>query len=163
MAETTYYTAVLSSVAGANKRHLAVFNAAGSGMTMRLNKLKASGAPVAAVTGLIIALHAVRITAAPTGGTSPGFGKALTVSANPPGQVTVMAAATGGATESGPPFGCATVSGEEAIAANTDPLYKSDLDGTEPMTFVEGEGFLVKQGALASAGAVTVVAELTLG
>jgi hypothetical protein len=135
-----------------------LFNATGSGRVIKVYRVMVSGAPVAAVTGLVVALHGVRITTAPTGGTSAGaHGKSDNTDPDAPAQITAMVGATGGAAESGPPFGVGTVSGEETQGASFVPLYKADIDGTKPLTCREGEGILVKQGALASAGAVHVV------
>ena len=161
MAEPSYYTGVLASTAAANKRHLALFNAAGSGRIAKIYTITAAPAPTAAVTGMVIVLHAVRITTVPTGGTNPGVGKNDTVDdPNLPAQITAMANATGGAAETGPPFGAATVSGEETQSGSSDDVYRAD--GTKPIVLREGEGVLVKQGALASAGAVNVTIGFTV-
>ena len=73
-----------------------------------------------------------------------------------------MTAVTGAtaATEDSGFFGCGVVSGEEAIAATESYLYDAEIDGSMPMTFAPGEGFLVKQGTLASAGAINLVARV---
>ena len=157
MAEASYYTSVLASVAGASKRHLALFNASGSGKTMKIYRIRAAGAPTAAVTGLVIALNAVRITTAPTGGGAGTIDKGVTSDAAPPAQVTVMTAATGGATEEANAFGVGTVTGEETQGASAVIIYDAVIDGLKPLTCAEGQGVLVKQGALASAGAVNIL------
>ena len=162
MAEESYYTSALASVAAANKRHLAIFNASGSGKVLKVYRIRVSGAPTAAVTGLVIPLIAVRITTAPTGGSAGTINKADTAEAAPPAQVTVMTAATGGATEEANAFGIATVTGEEAQGASAATLYDAVIDGLKPLVCAEGQGILVKQGALASAGAVNIVAWFSL-
>lgn len=162
MAEPSYYTGVLASTAAANKRHLTLFNAAGSAKVIKVYWVTAAPAPTVAVTGLVVVLHALRITSAPTGGTNPGLGKNDTLEDSAPAQISAMAGATGGATESGPPFGAGTVSGEETQSGATTDVYRSRVDGTKPMIFREGEGMLVKQGALASAGAVHVTIGFTV-
>lgn len=162
MAEATYFTGVLASAAGASKRHLALFNAAGSGKRLKVSSIKVAGSPTAAVTGQVVALHGVRITSAPTGGSGGTIVKADPADASVPAQVTVTLAATGGAAEEGAPFGVASVSGEETASANGDELYRSYLDGTKTLICDEGQGILVKQGALAAAGAVSIVVSFSL-
>lgn len=162
MAEATYHVSVRESAAGASKRHLALFNASGSGKTLKVYRVQAAPSPTAAVTGQQLSLSVVRITAAPTGGSSATINKALSSSTNAPAQVTATAAATGGATEEASAFGLATVSGEETASAVAQDLYSFQIDGTQPVTCAEGEGILVKQGALAGAGAVSVAITFTL-
>jgi hypothetical protein len=161
MAETTYYASVRESVAGANKRHLAVFNAVGSNKVMRVYRIVAAGTPTAAVAGLKISLAALRLTSAPTGGSALTFAKARTVSANVPSQVTVAAATTGGAVEA-IAFGLGVVSGEETASDNESVIYEAPIDGSEAIELVEGEGFEVRQLTLAAAGAVSIVAVIGL-
>lgn len=150
------YNYGVNSTAGASKRHLAIFNPVGSGVTMTLYRVKAAGAPTAAVTGQVIALTVGRITSV-TGGSAVPAQKALSSDPNSP--LTAVNAATG-ATEVSGFFSCGVVSGEETSSANESIVYDSDVDGSDPMTFAEGEGFLVKQGALASAGAINITARL---
>jgi hypothetical protein len=162
VAELTYYAGAIASVAGANKRHLCLFNASGSGKKVKVYRVAAAGAPTAAVTGLVIPLYTARITAAPTGGSAGSIAKADTTDANVPAQITTTLAATGGATEEAVPFGVGVVSGEETSAANEAVLYQSVLNGAKTMTLAEGQGIVVKQGALASAGAITIVVCFTV-
>ena len=152
--EATYYVSALASVAGASKRHLAVFNASGSGKLLKVYRVIAANAPTAAVTGLVIPLTVGRITTVPTGGTNPTINKADTTNADVPAQVTAHAAATGGATEEASTFGAGVVSGEETSAGANALMYESIINGTQPIICREGQGILVKQGALASAGAI---------
>jgi hypothetical protein len=160
LAEPSYYTGVLASTAAASKRHLALFNAAGSGRIVKVYSIVAAPAPTAAVTGLVVVLHALRITTVPTGGSGLTFGKSDTVEDSTlPAQITAMTGATGGAAESGPPFGVATVSGEETQSGASADLYR--VDGLKPIVLREGEGMLIKQGALASAGAINTTVGFT--
>lgn len=162
MAEATYHVSVRESAAGASKRHLVLFNAVGSGKTLKVYRVQAAPAPAAAVTGQQLALSVVRITTAPTGGSSATINKASTGNANVPNQVTATVGATGGATEEASAFGLATVSGEETASAVAQDLYRFQIDGTQPLTCAEGEGVLVKQGTLAGAGAASVAITFTL-
>jgi hypothetical protein len=156
-----YFYGVVASTAGANKRHLAVFNPVGSGVVLTVFHVQASGAPTAAVTGLTIGLSCHRITSAPTGGTDVVALMAVTAEGAPVGGIVAKAAATGGAAELATPFGCGVVSGEETSAANESVLY-SAVAQTNPLRLVAGEGFVVKQGALASAGAINLVAKVAV-
>jgi hypothetical protein len=160
VAERTHYVAVIASAAGASKRHLAIFNGASSTETLKILEIRASGAPTVAVTGLVVPLVVYRITAAPTGGSTVTPGEAVTADANLDANVVLMAAATGGATEAAA-VAAGVVSGEETASANSDLLYQAPIDGRKPLTLVAGEGILVKQGALASAGAISVVVTMT--
>lgn len=157
MALETHFVSASASAAGANKRHLALFNAAGSGKVIKVFRVQAAGAPAAAVTGLTIALYCTRITSAPTGGTGATISKTDTINAPLPAQITATLAATGGAAEEASFIGCGVVSGEETASANETLLYAAAVNGAQPLTLREGEGVVVKQQALASAGAINVV------
>lgn len=157
MALDTHFVSVLASVAGANKRHLALFNAVGSGKIIRIFSIRASGAPTAAVTGLVIPLYSVGISTVPTGGGNATFIKADPASVNLPAQITAHIAATGGAAEEASSFGCGTTSGEESAQTNETTIYQASFNGSQAFTCPEGRGILIKQGGLASAGAVSIV------
>lgn len=162
MAEPTWLTGVEASVAGANKKHLTIWNGAGSGKVVKVYLVKAAGAPTAAVTGQVIPLVCKRITSAPTGGTNPGFAAAAAGEQALPAQITVTAAATGGAAETGPILGAGTVSGEETSMGAVVSLIDFEIEGTKPVELAEGQGLVVRQGALASAGAVNISAVLSV-
>lgn len=157
----TYYASVRESVAGANKRHMAVFNATGSGKTLVVYRIVAAGSPTAAVTGMVIPLAAIRTTSAPTDGTGTSFGKAKPANPNVPAQVTVVAAPTTGTVEP-IAFGLGVVSGEETSSANESVLYEAPIDGSQQVECPEGTGFEVRQLTLPSAGAVSIVAVIGL-
>lgn len=156
----TYYASVRESVAGANKRHLSVFNASGSGKTMVVYRITAFGSPTVAVTGLTIPLAALRITTVPTDGTPMAFAKARAANANVPAEVTARFGATSGTVEP-IAFGGGAVSGEETLAS-TVSIYEAPIDGSQQIEFEQGTGFEVRQLTLASAGAVSIVAVIGL-
>lgn len=158
---TTYYASVRESTAGAQKRHLSVFNASGSGKTMVVYRIVAAGGPTAAVTGLKILLAAIRITSAPTDGSTMAFAKAKPGSADVPAQVTARTGATTGTGEA-IAFGLGCVSGEETASDNESVLYEAPIDGSEQVEFPEGTGFQVMQGTLAGAGNCSIVAVIGL-
>jgi hypothetical protein len=157
----TYYASVRESTPGALKRHLSVFNAAGSGKTMVVYRIVAAGAPAAAAAGQKVLLGAVRLTSAPSDGNVLAFAKARTANPNVPAQVTVRTGATTGTGEA-IAFGLGCVSGEETAFDNESVIYEAPIDGSQQIEFPEGEGFHVIQGSLASAGGVSVVAVIGL-
>ena len=161
MAEATWYVGQLASVAGANKQHLTLYNGVGSGKIVKIYKVVATGAPTVAVTGLVLVLHAVRITAAPTGGTvkvplSSAVESAL------PAQIVARAAPTSVTGEEATPFGIGTVSGEETSSSGRCTIYEYGIDGMKPVELAEGVGMTIKQGALASAGACHLMVWFTV-
>lgn len=158
MAEPTYYASVKESAAGASKRHLTIFNGHAS-VVVRVYDIKAATSSTAAVTGLVIPLTVNRISAAPTGGSAAVLVKADSQNPNVPASITVTTGDTGGATEVGP-VGCGVVSGEETASAVSDQLFASPIDGSQPLVLRPGEGITVRQGPLASAGNVTIVAKV---
>lgn len=158
MADPTYFASIVASVAGANKRHLTIWNGHAS-VVVRVYDIHAATASTAAVTGLVIPLTVFRISAAPTGGTAAVLTKCDTNNPNVPASITVTTNDTGGATEVGA-VGCGVVSGEETAAMVSDSLFTSPLDGSQPLVLRPNEGITVRQGALASAGALTIVAKV---
>lgn len=153
----TYFASVRESALAANKRHMSVFNAAGSGVTPVIYKIRAAGTPTGTVAGQTAALAALRLTAAPTGGTVTSFAKAKPGGPDLPPEVTVREAHTAGTVEA-IAFGLGAVSGEETASAQGDTLYEAPIDGSEIIEIPEGFGFEVRQLSLASAGAVSIVA-----
>jgi hypothetical protein len=165
MAEPTYFAGVVSSAAAANKYHLTLWNGTGSGKTVKIYRIKASGAPTAAVTGLVVPLGCFTLfVAAPTAGAVVTPERADL--ADPSFPITGVESRTGPtvvpANQGTVPFGVGEVSGEEAIGATTADLYEAPLDGTKPFVLPEGRGACIKQGALASAGAVSIVTIFTV-
>jgi hypothetical protein len=158
MAEPTYYASVIASVAGANKRHLTIWNGHAS-VVVRVYGIRAATASTNAVTGLVIPLTVSRITAAPTGGSNATITKSDSQNPNVPASITITTNDTGGATEAGA-VGCGVVSGEETAAAVSDVLFDAPIDGSQPLVLRQNEGIVIRQGALASAGAVSIVAKV---
>lgn len=158
MAEPTYYASVVASSVSANKRHLSIWNGHAS-LVVRVYDIKAAGAPTGASAGQVVPLTVFRISSAPTGGSAATITKADALNANVPGTITATTGDTGGAAEVGA-VGCGVVSGEETASGPGDALFTAPVDGSQPLVLRPGEGLVVKQGALASAGAITVVARL---
>lgn len=158
MADPTYFASVVASVAGANKRHLTIWNGHAS-VVVRVYDIRVATASTAAVAGLVIPLTVQRISAAPTGGSAATLVKADSQNPNVPASITVTTGDTGGATEVGP-VGCGVVSGEETAAMVSDNVFSSPLDGSQPLVLRQNEGLVIRQGALASAGAITIVSKV---
>ena len=161
MADKTFFVSTATpSVAGANKAHLTLWNNA-TGKIIKVYKITACGSPTVAVTGLVIPLIAQRIlNVAPTGGTAltpkPAGTTAGVWDALPSGITAATGSTVLSANEEGVAFGIGEVSGEEAIAPYKCVLYEYLSDWTKPVELAVGQGMMVKQGALASAGAVSI-------
>ena len=158
MAEATYYASVRESVVGANKRHLTIWNGHAT-VVVQVYHIKAAGHPTATGAGQVVPLYVARISAAPTGGSNAIIVKADSTNVNVPAAITATTADTGGATEVGP-VGCGVVSGEETSSAIGDVLFESPIDGSQPLVLRPSEGIVIRQGTLASVGAITIVAKL---
>lgn len=163
---TTYYATVAESAAGANKRHLAVWNGTGTGKRMTLFRIIAIGTPTAAVTGAVIPLAAIRLLTRPTSGSALGWAKADPANPDPPSGgnpngIEVAANVSGGTVES-VAFGLGAVSGEETIATPESVVYSAPIDGSQAVVFPPGSGFEVRQLTLASAGAVSITCVIGL-
>ena len=107
-------------------------------------------------------LYVARITTQPTGGSTLTPSKAVASSPNVPATVECLTGATGGAAEEASPFGVGTVSGEETASLSESVLYQMMLNGAEPVTLGPGTGLVVKQGSLASAGAISIVVQVSV-
>lgn len=152
---------------GANKVYFDVFNATGSGVTLRVLSAWAFVNLDAAVTGTVgIRLHLTRTTAVGTGGTTINaddtsltnatFARADPSLANLPAQVTGRLAPTGGAT-AGALYGIRQVFTEEtnagtAIAAALGAEFVR-AEGSD-MLIPANSGFRIVQGTVASVGSV---------
>lgn len=163
-----YRLLVPASAVGANKVHLDLFNATGSGKLMHIQSAYCYPDIDTAVTGTLgVEVALTRTSAVGTGGTAATFeGTSITAAtisrmdtASPtlPAQVTARSAPTGGATagawlasrfvfteETSAPAGIAAAIGAEFIRH-----VGSDL------TVREGEGVRFLQGAVASVGTLT--------
>ncbi|MEX2155099.1 MAG: hypothetical protein WD825_17270 [Gemmatimonadaceae bacterium] len=133
--------------AGANlQRTIDIFNAAGSGVVVRVKKLFLHHNQ-AAVTGVAHTFDVIRTTAVGTSGTAITGRKAN--SANPaiPAQVTCRFNATGGATEDFTWFGIAVDTEETRPGTALAPMINWIPEGLaiQELELPEGEGLLVKQ------------------
>jgi hypothetical protein len=172
MADT--YTASIREIAvGALKRHMAVWNGVGSGKVLVVFRITAAPAAIATATGLNVPLAAIRLTSAPTGGTPRSFGKACpaditggrTATPDVPAEVIMLEAHTGGNIEGGAnpiTFGLGSVNSDETSQSGETTLYESPPDGSDWIYCPEGWGFEIRQGALAGAGNISILATIGL-
>jgi hypothetical protein len=160
MAFDTYNVACRENVPGASKRHLAVWNGSSTHMVV-VTLIRAVEASTAAAVGLKIAFGATRLTSIPTGGSALGWSKADTQQANMPVEIIALKENTAGSV-SPDFFGACSLNPEETVAAADGIIYSAPLDMSRPLTLRQNEGFEVRQGALAGAGAVSFVATVYL-
>lgn len=156
MAFDTYNVACRENVPAAGKRHLAVWNGSSTLMVV-VTLIRVVEASIAAAAGLKVAFGATRMTSIPTGGSGLGWSKADTQQPNMDAAVIALKEHTAGSV-SPDFFGAAAVNPEETVAASEGIIYSAPLDMSRPITLRQNEGFEVRQGALAGAGAVSFVA-----
>lgn len=161
MADNTYFVGVKESAVAAGKRHLTIWNGTAA-QELRILLVQATGAPTAAVSGLVVPLYCARVTTQPTGGSALTPSKAVASNPNVPATVECLTGASGGAAEEASPFGVGTVSGEETASLGESVLYQMTLNGAQPVTLAPGTGLVVRQGTLASAGAISVVVQVSV-
>lgn len=176
----TYSYIVPSTPVGANKLFLDIFNATGSGKIMKIISIRPIIDTDVAVSGLVgIRLLVFRTSAVGTGGTAWQYRNATldvaggtvgphdTANAALPAQITGRHLLTAGATISEWIRGM-YVMGEEASTSmayefqGTINILDVDDASCQLLTVREGEGILVKQGAIASVGNVRFRVTFTL-
>lgn len=168
----TYTYIVPSTAVGANKLFLDLFNASGSGKIIRVLSVRPivdTDIAVVGVVGIRIGLY--RTSAVGTGGTAAAYKSATldvaggtispqdTANAALPAQITARHLPTAGATIAEWLRGM-YVMGEES-ATSMAYLFQGQMNmlnvddlSAQLLTLREGEGILVKQGAVASVGNV---------
>lgn len=153
-----------SQAAGANKVYFDLFNASGSGVTLRVKSVEVVKNGSVAVTGtLSVQLFLTRTTAVGTGGTAataegttftaPSINKMNPANASLPAGVTARSAPAGGAT-AGAVIGETHMYTEETAAASyqyIDFLIAEAAD-IQPLFVPENTGIRVVQGTVASVG-----------
>lgn len=159
-----YTLFVPSQAAGANKVYFDLFNASGSGKTLRLKSVEVVKNGSTAVTGTVtVQLFLTRTSAIGTGGTAAvregtalnaiSLNKMNPANADLPAGVTARTAPTGGAT-AGAVVAEVHVHPEETNAASYDlPDFLSPECWTiQPLIVPENTGVRVVQGTVASVG-----------
>lgn len=151
-----YVAPIVGSSAGANKFHLSLFN--GSGRPIEIYKITAIPHTTAAITGTLVVLSVNRITANGTTSSTATMRKLNTKHADAPASVVAGTAWSANPTEASNPELCQqAINNEETAAQSPMPLWEADASiGVEPITLHTGQGVVVKQGALAGAGAVSI-------
>lgn len=142
----TYYWYRTYAAGAANQRIIDIFNAAGSGVLVKIRKLFIQH-NMAAVTGVGHTFDIIRTTAVGTGGTVLTGRPADSTNAAIPAQITARSSATGGATESFV-FMSAAVNPEETLpSAGIMGMINWIPEGAYSQEIVcrEGEGLLLKQ------------------
>lgn len=159
------YVGYLPSVAaGANKVYFDLFNATGSGVTLRVKSVEVIKDGSVAVTGaLSLKLYLTRTTAIGTGGTAattestsltaPGLNKMNPGNPNLPAGVTLRSAPTGGAT-AGAVIGETHIFPEETNASSYEYIdfLIAEAADIQPLFVPENTGIRVVQGSVASVG-----------
>jgi hypothetical protein len=172
----TYNWWVPQGAVAANKLHADIFNAAGSGVLLELRGIWAIPKTDVAVTGVVaVEIILFRTSAVGTGGTAYSYNGGTLPSSHVitpwdtnnsglPAQITARAAPTGGATISAlywPQY----VLTEELQAGTYISAYTNLIPvGTvnQRITLREGQGLLIKQGAVVGVGSVGFLALFTL-
>lgn len=160
----TYRVFIPAGAAGASKVYFDLFNATGSGLTLRVLSLRAVKDGSVAVTGVVsVKLHLTRTTAVGTGGTAATLeGTSLTAAAiskmDPANaalsaNVTARSAPAGGAT-AGAVICERHIFAEEANASNYDAVefLNPNTDDIQPLIIPANTGIRIVQGTAASVG-----------
>lgn len=167
-----------SSAAGANKLHADIFNASGSGKVMDVRGIwLVPDTDVAVVGALGIRIDLYRTSAVGTGGTAAPYKSATpdvaggnitpfdTANAALPAQVTARHLPTGGATISEWLIATYTLGEETATSMAFLSQYMNILPVLtvgQKLTVREGQGLLLKQGAIAATGNIAFLVTFTL-
>lgn len=172
----TYTWWVPGAAVGASKLYADLFNAAGSGKVLEIRGIWAIPKTDVAVVGVVsVEIGLYRTSAVGTGGTAHTYngGTAAashvitpwdTVNAALPAQVTARALPTAGATIAAL-WWAQYLSTEETNAATFIGAFANLLPvGTmnQRLTLNEGQGLLIKQGAVAGAGSMAFLVLFTL-
>jgi hypothetical protein len=150
----TYSFSAVGSAAGADKHHLTMFNAIGSGKVVEVLAVRVAMETTAAVTGFPARFNLSRTSSDATGGTPLSAVKLDTQNVALPAQISGQSAPTGAPTAAGV-VTVGSVNPEETGGAPTVDMYRED-PGCQPLTLREGEGVTVQQYPTANAGAVSV-------
>jgi hypothetical protein len=150
-AKDTFMAWTNNSAFAANKYHISILNASGSGRVVRCHKLFAVNLQVAGVTGVMVRFDAFKITAH-SGGTAITPEKFDTATADLPAQITVRTGATSvtlgnrvfGFTSTNEEVGATTqLNLGFSILQGTNLMFESDR--TQELILRPGEGFAMRQ------------------
>ena len=140
-----------AQASAANKHFISLFNAGGSGKTMKIHEIWARYAQAAAVTGVGFNLQIKRTTAQGSGGTAltPKLYDENDVAI--PAQVTALQAPTGAPTEQDilrdfftATEGLMETTGHAGVLTTIFPIFRKQ-NGLRPLVCREGKGITIKQ------------------
>ena len=159
----SYVATVLNSAVGASKNHLTFVNT--SNRIIRIRRIKISANITAAITGAIIMITVEGIQATfPTGGTDITPRKMNTNFENLPTGIEIKAAPAANVNiVSNYVLDFGAIGVEEAVSTNNLnlELLKKDNEFSSLM-LNENQGFVIKQGTVAGAGAINIKIDFTL-
>lgn len=148
LSEEETYTAVADAVAfAANKHHITIHNATGSGVTVRIHKILPINLSLSAVTGVGVRFEVRKTASVPSAGTVITPDKFDSSNSNLPAGITVRTNAT--VTDGNLLFPMALNNDEIPLTSlNTNTqmrnIFYDDLK-TQPYVLRENEGITVKQ------------------
>jgi hypothetical protein len=158
MVEPTLIAAVINSTVAADKNHLSLFNSGGA-LPLEVWRVEVLSHLAATVAGTGASFYLHRTTALGTGGSAATIRRSETRGATVPTSVQAQANVTLSPAASTELAGL-PVSTEEAgnaITSGKNELFQANpLAGVQPIVLWTGEGIVVRQAALASAGAVSI-------
>jgi hypothetical protein len=160
----TYAAAVINSALAASKFHLGLFNGATSNRLIKIWRVDVVNHLTAANTGTATSFLLNRTTAAGTG-SAAGIRKHDNKSITLPSAITALHTYSPNPTlATNPEMAELTVYTEETTGQSAKmPLFQAAPEcGITPITLRAGEGIVVQQSALASAGAVSVFIYFTM-
>lgn len=158
----TYLANVIASAAAANKDHLNIFNASGSGKVLRVLSVKIAPSYSAAVTGVAQSFILYRTSTVGTTCTTRTIVLLDTANSAVPAQVTANTNCTTNPTAVAELYGC-VVSGDETHAADPDgQCYRYSNSGGQPITLREGQGMMLLSTGLSGAWPVTATVEFSM-
>ena len=150
VARTGYIAAIVGSAVGANKNHIGLFNAVGSGLVLHVRKVMITSHLTANNTGAATSFVVARTTAAGTGAAQAVRQRDL-LSPALPAEVTALG----------------VYSVQPTVAANSEvasiPVFTEEAGSQtpsvpawegEPIVVRQGGGIVIQQTALAGAGAI---------
>lgn len=152
-----YVLPVINSSAGANKYHLGLFNGTTSSYPIYVHRVLVVPHLTAAVTGLLINVLLKRITANGNPQTAAVVRKLSSRWPSVPSGVVGTSSWSANPTEdSNPELAEGVVNSEETVAQSTCTLFEADtVNSIPPIELWPGQGVVIQQGALASAGGIS--------
>lgn len=156
----TYFASVLGAASAATKDYLNIFNATGSGKIPKILRITASMDSAAAVTGLQPGFTVSRYTTDGATCTAITIQLADTTNTAVPAQVTAKTNCTTDPTALTDLFRASFYPDE--TQPGTQEIYLFRNNGGQPITLREGQGLMLKSGATAPVGVMSITIEFTM-